>query len=171
MSLLNSIMGQFQTKAPPPPPCPVPSIPVPIPAPLAASQPSPVDRENHGETRGQTTPATNPVADYANNYATPVAPRPTAPPAPRPPSPGSKTTPADASLVSVWVLTGCEVACVRCLSRWCVETVWSDGAVELRCYCCKAEVDGNLHPEAAAERREAKLKAREDEDAAIGVSG
>lgn len=117
------------------------------------------------------------------NYGQPVAPAPPiAPPPfavpspgsdqpepPRAPSPVPLEAPGDSHLVSRSVLTGCDVACLRCLSMWYVESVWSDGAVELLCYSCHKPVSGDLHPDAANERREAKLKARSDEDAAIAA--
>jgi len=73
----------------------------------------------------------------------------------------------ESHLVSELVLTGCEVACRKCLGRWYVERVFSDGDVTLRCYTCRSEVTGELFPGLADDVRAAKVAAREAEDAAI----
>jgi hypothetical protein len=91
-------------------------------------------------------------------------PRPPVPIAPKSPSvsPGSES-----HLVTEYVLTGCVAACKRCLSCWYVESTWSDGSVDLRCYSCRGSVTGELFPHLADERRADKRKEREAEDAAI----
>jgi hypothetical protein len=91
-------------------------------------------------------------------------PKPPVPVAPKPPtfSPGSES-----HLVTEYVLTGCVAACQRCLSCWYVESTWSDGSVDLRCYSCRATVTGELFPHLADERRAEKRRQREAEDAAI----
>lgn len=83
--------------------------------------------------------------------------------APVPLSPGSD----ESHLVSEFVLTGCEVACKRCLGRWYVERVFSDGDVVLSCYTCRGSVTGELFPGLADDRRAEKRRERETEDAAI----
>jgi hypothetical protein len=96
--------------------------------------------------------------------------RPTIPPRPVPPVPTGASqsqtfTPgSDIHLVSEFVLTGCEVACRRCLGRWYVERVFSDGDVVLSCYSCRAAVTGDLYPHLADERREEKRRRRKAED-------
>ena len=74
---------------------------------------------------------------------------------------------SESHLVSEFVLTGCEVACKRCLSRWYVERVFSDGDVSLSCYSCRGSVTGELFPGLADDVRAAKVAAREAEGAAI----
>lgn len=90
------------------------------------------------------------------------------PPVPRAVAPAPLSLGSDEShLVSEFVLTGCEVACKRCLGRWYVERVFSDGDVVLSCYTCRGSVTGELFPGLADDRRTEKRREREAEDAAI----
>jgi hypothetical protein len=90
-----------------------------------------------------------------------------------PPIPQTTKTPTlppgsdEFHLVSELVLTGCEVACRKCLGRWYVERVFSDGDVTLRCYTCRSEVTGEVYPGLADDVRAEKRRQREAEDAAM----
>lgn len=119
-------------------------------------------RVNTAAEQPATPTPTNPstLADRMATLPPPPVPRAVAP---VPFSPGSE----ESHLVTEWVLTGCEVACRRCLGRWYVERTFSDGDVVLSCYSCRATVTGELYPGLAEDARAEKRRQREAEDAAI----